>query len=318
MARPVSLSDDLHREVTVVRFLVTAFLVSACGGDSGGSVDYPPADLADDAATATSYASVSAPNVYLQGALMVTVADATIQIDMETCPAKTVAGDVTTYAGGCTTADGEEWFGTATVSGSQETGGTITYEGFGRSGTSMCDNVAYPSSVTYDGTVETANSGSTITWSVNTTAQSSGPDRSGGCAMRTLEIGIAYEGTVRQGTKDADMDGDIDDSYWNGRGQVGNSIEGTVEATTSEEAIDDQACPDEALSGTTTASAGGHAITIVYDGATDCNPASTVRWQYDGQDRGELSGVECSAGGSPRGALLVVGAVLLARRRRRR
>lgn len=302
----------------MTRYLVSALLVSACGGSSGGAVDYPPADLADDAAMATSYASVSAPNVYLQGSLLISAAEATIQIDMEACPVKTVTGDVTTYAGGCTTADGDAWFGTATVRGSQETSGSIVYEGFGRSGTTMCDGVDHPSSVTYDGVVEYAGGAPLITWSVNTTARSSGPDRNGGCAMRTLEIGIAYDGTVRQGTKDADQDGDIDDSYWNGHGEVGNSVEGTVEATTSEEAIDDQACADEALSGTTTASAGGHAITIVYDGATDCDPASTVRWQYDGQDRGELSGVECSAGGSPRGALLVVGAVLLARRRRRR
>lgn len=302
------------------RLLLPAFVVPGCGGTSSDSVDYPPADLADDPVTAKRYAATSAPNVYLQAEFMISSADLTLQLNMETCPVKTVDGDVTTYVGGCTTSKGEVWTGKATVTGnaSDGTAGSIVYEGFGRSGTSKCNTVDYPSSITYDGKLEYGGTAPTFTWSVRTTAESMGPNKDANCEMRIAELGVVYDDTLRQGTKDADHDGDIDDTFWNGHGQLGDSIYGTVDATTTEEAVDNQACDKEALSGTTTASAGGHSISIVYDGATDCNAASTVHWQYDGADRGELSGVQCGASGSSRGAWFVVGAVLLARRRRRR
>lgn len=88
---------------------------------------------------------------------------------------------------------------------------------------------------------------------------------------------------------------------------------------TTDEQLEDDLCADEALAGETKVTSGGHTITISYDGATDCDPESTVRWAYDGTDRGELSGVDCSTGRSSGSALLLVAAVgLVVRWARRR
>ena len=316
--------------------LVTLLLV-ACGSDGSGNVQpdasvvadaqeadaadvqvvtYPPATLGDDAVSAKKWASASAPQLYLLAYTPVAVADARLQLSGETCPAKTVSGDTTTYTGGCTDMDAKPWTGTATQTGAPT--GTITYTDFGGTGSDTCNNVEYPSTFKYNGTI-TASATQPSSVEIEVIAEVTGPDENNNCVTHTGTFAIDYTLTLRKGTHDADGDGDTDDTYWSGSGRYGNSIDGAVDAVTTEEKLEDELCQDEALAGDTTATSNGHAYKFTYDGATDCDPESTVHWAYDGTDRGEISGVSCAAGGSPGSALVLVVAVgAVVRRRRRR
>jgi MYXO-CTERM domain-containing protein len=280
-------------------------------------VTYPAATLTDDAATAKKWASGSAPQLYMLAYTPTLVAEAELQIGGETCPAKTVSGTTTTYTGGCTTMEGTPWTGTATAT----TGATgqVVYTDFGGTGTDTCNDVEYPSTFKYNGTITpSATEAGTLT--IKIIAEITGPDEENSCQPHTGTLAIDYTLTLRKGTHDADGDGTIDDTFWNGSGRYGNSVSGAVDVMTTEEKLEQELCEDEALAGDTKISSGGHMITITYDGATDCDVESTVHWAYDGTDRGEIAGVSCAAGGSPGGALVlvvVVGAVTRRRRRRR-
>jgi MYXO-CTERM domain-containing protein len=314
------------------RFYLVSLLLVGCGSDGSGNarpdasvtadaqeideqiVTYPPATLGDDAASAKKWASASAPQLYSLAYTPLLVADVRLQLSGETCPAKTVNGDTTTYTGGCTDMDGKPWTGTATQTG--QPAGTIVYADFGGTGSSTCNTVEYPSTFKYNGTISPAQPGSA---EIEVIAEITGPDETNGCAERTGTFAIDYTLTLRRGTHDADGDGDFDDTYWSGTGRYGNSFDGAVDAVTTEEKLEDELCNDEALAGDTTITSSGHAIRITYDGATDCDPESTVHWAYDGTDRGEISDVSCAAGGSPGSALVLVFAVgAVVRRRRRR
>jgi MYXO-CTERM domain-containing protein len=277
-------------------------------------VTYPPATLGDDAVSAKKWSTASAPRLYMLAYTPIAVADARIQISGETCPAKTVNGDTTTYTGGCTDMDGKPWTGTAVAVGAPS--GMVTYTDFGGTGESTCNATKYPSTFKYNGTITAVAAG---TAELEITAEIIGPDETNNCVEHTGTFAIDYTLMQRRGTHDADGDGDFDDTYWSGSGRYGDSIDGAVDAVTTEEKLEDEICNDEALAGDTVVTASGHAIKITYDGATDCDPESTVHWAYDGTDRGEISDVSCSAGGSPGSALVLVVAVgAVVRRRRRR
>lgn len=321
------------------RFCLLFVLVIGCGSDPGDTnpdasvsadaavdaapvdapdmptVTYPPATLADDAATAKKWAAASAPQLFMLAFTPVAVADATLQIGEETCPTKTVNGDTTTYTGGCTTSNGQPWTGTATQTGAPM--GMIEYVDFGGAGTDTCNETEYPSTFEYNGTI-TPSATEPGALAIKLTAEVTGPDDGNDCAPRTGTFQIDYTLTYRPGTHDADNDGSPDDTYWSGSGKFGNSIDGAVDATTTEERLEEELCDNEALSGATVISSDGHTITITYDGETDCDAESTVRWSYDGADRGEITGVSCSAGGSSGSALVLFAIAFVAVRRRRR
>jgi MYXO-CTERM domain-containing protein len=278
-------------------------------------VTYPPATLTDDAATAKKWAAASAPQLFMLAFTPLFAADATIQIGEETCPTKIVNGNTTTYTGGCMTSDGDPWTGTATQTGAPM--GMVEYVDFGGTGTETCNEIEYPSTFKYNGTIvpSATDPGSLA---IELTAEVTGPDEANDCAPLTGTFQIDYTVTYRQGTHDADSDGNPDDTYWSGSGKFGNSIDGAVDAMTTDEKLEEELCDSEALEGTTVVSSGGHAITLTYDGATDCDAESTVHWAYDGTDRGELTGVSCSTGGSPGGALVLLATAFVVARRRRR
>jgi MYXO-CTERM domain-containing protein len=277
-------------------------------------VTYPAATLPDDAASATKWAKASAPQLFMLGFTPLVVAEATLSVGGETCPTKTVNGATTTYTGGCTEMDGTPWTGTATQTGQPM--GSIEYVDFGTTGTSTCNATEYPSTFKYNGTIVPSTTVPGMS-TIKVTAEITGPDETNACQPRTGTFAIDYAFTLRKGTHDADGDGDTDDTYWSGTGKYGTSFDGSVDAMTTEEKLEDELCGDEALAGVTQVSAGGHAYTITYDGATDCDAESTVHWAYDGTDRGELTGISCSTGGSPRSTLLVLVAVGFVVRRRR-
>lgn len=112
----------------------------------------------------------------------------------------------------------------------------------------------------------------------------------------------------------------------NGSGTITRSgftdASGTVTATTIDQLRDGNQCDNESLSGTTTIVHGNRTLTIEYDGATDCDDESSARYSVDGEDRGTIDGITCSASwgrSAPWALLLPLGAAaLLALRRRRK
>ncbi|QRK04310.1 hypothetical protein JQX13_29050 [Archangium violaceum] len=90
---------------------------------------------------------------------------------------------------------------------------------------------------------------------------------------------------------------------------------------TKAEVVNNAVCDSEALSGSTTIRSGGHTALIQYDGATDCEDASTVRWSLDGKAMAEMEGVRCSVTSGPAfsaWSVALLGALRLMRRHARR
>jgi len=116
--------------------------------------------------------------------------------------------------------------------------------------------------------------------------------------------------------------------HWAGRGRVAVDGWGSLSTRTEGLAFDTDRCKSEPTGGKTTLSAARHEVEIEYDGATDCDRPGTAQWRYDGQPRGELSGVSGELGCSPRDSddpapagawlvLLCVGGLRLSPRPRR-
>lgn len=86
---------------------------------------------------------------------------------------------------------------------------------------------------------------------------------------------------------------------WRGHGRIAVDGWGRV-ATRSEGIVFDKGrCKSEPLAGKTILSAARHEVELEYDGATDCDQPGTAKWRYDGQPRGELSGVSGELGCTP-------------------
>lgn len=286
---------------------MSAVLAAACGGGgvAGPILDgFDPAPLSDDPAAAREWAlSASAPRVLGTAQAPITAADLAIQLGEATCPVKTESGTTTTYEGGCTDAGGTQWRGRA-----EATASGFSYDGFGWTGVDDCNGQQVGEDITFDGEIQMSGGPTGFSFDIDIRFDGVATDEIT-CAQRNATGAISYSGELRQD------DGDVD--VWNGSGRVGTTIGGVADVETSDEVLNDAICGDEAVSGTTTIKAGDHTLAIRYDGATDCDADATVQWSFDGVDKGELTGVSCSAGGAPAwGLLFVVGAVILRRRRR--
>jgi MYXO-CTERM domain-containing protein len=285
------------------RLVWIASVVLGCGGGGSGSLDGIEESPGTEDDMIEWADSASAPAVY--GQALTPLILASFAADGDTCPVIVEEGTTTTYTGGCTDMEGNEWVGSAVA----DTEGVV-YDGFGFTGEvdecpGMTQTLRFYGSVTTEAGV-TGNGSFTI----DVRIEGSGADPDADCAEREEVAGIDYEGTV---TSEGEA------QTYSGSGRIGSSERGYVDAVTEDETVDDSICSNEALSGTTTITAGGHTAVITYDGATDCEETSTVTWTYDGEDRGELSGIQCSSGGGAGGAaslLLIVGAAMLRRRRR--
>ena len=316
-----------------------------CGGDDRGTrpLDtYPPATFdPTDVEQVEMLPALSAPHAYAMGSMGMLVAGfasgeiCTTPSDggepecMPTgngCPAATETSDGVVIEGnGCTTEDGDTWNGRVILRGfTRDTEGDlaagagpaeIVYEGLGTSGPSDCPTSTVMSSAVIDGrTVLTPGADGTVHFDVDLTITGTGVTED--CEPIEDLSGIyEYEGTVlTEGERNT----------WNGSGRFGTSELGVYEASTENEVLDSTVCEHEALSGTTTVTAGSDVVVITYDGATDCEETSTATWSFNGADQGELEGVECSASlasrarpGLPLGALGVAFLLALTRRRRR-
>ncbi|MBI2896437.1 MAG: hypothetical protein HYY06_22960 [Deltaproteobacteria bacterium] len=272
-------------------WLLCAWLVAAgCGPDRGGDDDDDDsgARLDGDAVFALALLA-SAPNVFAQGMTALSMARIEQDDGAGDCPTLEENGDRMVLEGGCEDEDGNEWQGRMTAVGIEsEAGGTITYEGFGFASLEECGRDV----LVYDGTLAGERSGDgPVEFEADLRLEGEN-----GCTGMEMTADWDYSGVLEQSGDDADHDGEPDVGRWNGTGSVSHSEIGEVEALTTDEVVDGTACSTEAASGTTELRAGGQVAIITYDGATDCDPGSTVTWTLDGVDQGEVSGVQCSIG----------------------
>ena len=186
------------------------------------------------------------------------------------CPVISDDGTTVTIAGGCTDSQGDEWTGTATVVRSGEDR-SATLDDYGRDAEHL-------------GTVR----GTFDLTETNALTHEFDADlvHDGG-----LTTTITYSGSIEGDWSTA--------TTWNGSGTATRDgmVEpvGTIEAETVDELLDDTVCAGQALSGETTIHSGDHVAVVTYDGATDCDEDEAATWTYDGEDRGLVTDVVCSA-----------------------
>jgi len=280
-----------------------ALALTACTGGADLFADYEAADLTDPDNVAELATSSSAPNAYTLAVLF----GASLENEDGDCPSRSETDGSVTYTGDCTDQDGDEWVGSATVNQTGEESGTITYDGLGRTSQEDCDGGGtVESTQLFDGTVTIDASGG---FEIEMSGTGTQVDEEA-CTAQEASFAIEYSGTQVEESDTV--------TRWSGEGRFATDTTGLVEASTTDEIVDDEGCATEAESGTTTLVAGGHEAVITYDGATDCDPESTVTWTLDGEDQGELEGVECgtSLGASAWTAGMALLLVLGFRRRR--
>jgi hypothetical protein len=134
---------------------------------------------------------------------------------------------------------------------------------------------------------------------------------------------INYSGSVQGGYSGPTL--------WNGSGQVTRdgfiAPNGTVDATTLDEKVDNDVCPGQPVSGRTTITMGADEAVISYDGESDCDDAQAAKLSVNGEERGTVDGITCtvtapaggkSAGGATSLACCVTAWVLRRRAQRAR
>lgn len=224
----------------------------------------------------------SAPRVHDQVLLPWTV----LQADPDrTCPAlEIVDGDEEWTADGCTDADGITWEGELTYYPGEEP--QLLYDGLSMGFTNNCVGEDRSGTVRFIGQVVLSGDETDREMSALLVERES--EGFEGCPELAPDLVWLYSARVR-----------IDEAgveTWEGGGTLGSSEVGVLDATTTDLVLDPAACDTEAASGETVLATDAHEAVIVYDGAEDCDPESTVTWSYDGEDRGEIAGVPRAAG----------------------
>jgi len=292
-----------------------ALLLVGCdkdGGDSGsaGGPGGPGGGQAADGASVSTvkdaelWASVaSAPAV-----LGLVYYAELLLLDQEDpgCPVYTGSNNSDLYVGDCTDSAGTTWTGSYEVLFGGE-GTTITFDNFGNDGSAESDCPGSTSTLTLSGlaTIVSTDVGDDAAVDLEVSILTDAPCEAPPSLVITTDYDMSITGSFSHGP-----------STWNGEGTVTIDSEGTMQATTVDERLDQ--CGFEPESGTTTL-VGADTVVYTYDGATDCDKIGTAQWSLNGEDQGEVSGVTCSAlgglGGIWTGALALLG--LLGRRRER-
>lgn len=256
----------------------------------GGAWDEPPADLSDTERV-TMLVQLANPSMV---ALFGQEPFSPYGVDVQTsvCPASSLDGDAWVLTGGCVDDAGHRWTGQARIYDFEDEteDGTYVYEGFGRNG---FDAFSLSGVATYE------TSHGVRRFSADLTREALGESE-----QRTFSL--VYEGSSW-------MEGEV--SVLEGSGVVAIFGVGQVQAVTSDQRFSSDLCSDEAVSGETVVYADGREVVITYDGAEDCDAASTVQWSLDGVPQGELEGVSCSHVGL--GAWLWLWVPVLALRRQK-
>lgn len=303
-----------------VWFMAFAALVPGCSSETTTEQDPPDPSVVDgyepatiDADSIDQVAELSAPQIFATG--LTGFAAGGVAGDVAACPKTTESETQTILEGGCTDEGGQTWHGKAISNANG-----ITYDGFGFTGEDPCgEGETAPTELTLDGHATlSSTTGEVVSFSVELELTVVEVDEET-CAPTGASGAFDYDGTVVSPSGNIDTE---EPSTWNGSGQVALDGFGRVDVATVDEVVDDAICESEAISGETTVrSDSGGEVVIAYDGATDCDPESTVTWSLDGASQGEISGVSCSAGGKPAsgqtlGLLGLIAGLALARRRR--
>lgn len=263
---------------------MAALLTTGCGG--GGDPLERPEDIAGWANAA------SALGVYTSAHEPLGLANGAFAYPDPACPASEDDGTTLVITGGCTDSSERTFDGEVTVARG-EGRWTLTFDAFG--------DDRFGGMARVSGTFTVVEEGQDLY------SFAADLDGDGGIETRTR-----YSGTVAGGYQTT--------TVWNGSGTIareGITINsGAVDAETVDQRRDDDVCPGEGLSGTTSMTSDEHTVVIAYDGETDCDEDDAARWSLDGEDQGLVSGVTCSAGGSAgaTGALLLLLLALWLRR----
>lgn len=269
------------------------------GGAEGGEAGTASSDdsLAD-VDTVRGWANLaSALAVYVAVYQPIAVADGEATYADPTCPMLSDDGTTLEITGGCTDASGQDWVGAATIVRSGDGDRDLTLDGFGtpldlRTGEVQIRRI---DEMTHEFDVELVHETDAVA-----TYDYSG-EVSGGYDTRTVWSG---SGTVtREG------------------GQVPT---GRIEATTTNEVVDDADCTGQPASGNTTLrDRHGNTAVITYDGSVDCDDEQSASYTLNGESEHEITGIACAAspgrrGDSPASVLGIVLAVAALTRFRRR
>lgn len=269
-----------------------ALLFVSLAGCSGGSDFDDPEHVRDWANSASAVA------VFQPAYEPISIADGERELSDPLCPTVQDDGTTLVLTGGCTDTAGTRWVGSATVVRGATGGYEVTLDGYGRADEDDPAEVSGTFSI-----VETAEGVHTF---------EADYEQDG-----LLSLDVTYSGSVEGGHRG--------DTLWNGSGTITRGgftdSSGTATATTVDQLRDD-ACGNQASSGTTTIVHEGRTLVIEYDGETDCDEEQAARYRVDGEARGTIDGIVCSAspGRSSATALLALvgaAAMLVFRRRRR-
>lgn len=223
------------------------------------------------------------------------VANQAFSFDDPACPTVSDDGTTVVVTGGCEDSDGRAWAGEVTVL-RRDDGWDLDFDGFGDD--------------RFGGMARTSGIFELDELGEDAYSFLAYLDRDGG-----IESHISYSGRVEGG-----YDGP---TVWNGSGSVSRDgvviNSGEIDAETVNQVRDNEVCPGEGVSGTTTMTSPEHTVVITYDGESDCDDDDAARWSLDGEDQGLVTGVTCSAGGpaGPFAALLVLLLALAISRGRR-
>ncbi|OJT21441.1 hypothetical protein BO221_26850 [Archangium sp. Cb G35] len=299
-----------------------------CGGPAAEALNkYKAASLASETDVQEWAERSSAPNIYAIANVAVTLVALTGGSEGAdpNCPVEKKDGKTTRITGGCTDKNGVEWIGSMELVSEEEgessgiQNARYTYDNFGYQKTYTCGGKTGVNKFAFHGTTSVTGTKAKKEFAIDVRLESSElrDEDSDSCETLSSTAAWEYKGTV-DGADTALGNGR---QTWNGSGRMGSEERGVVEVATKDEVVDDSVCDDEAASGSTTIKSGGHTAVITYDGATDCEEASTVQWSLDGKASGEMEGVSCSAASGPTFAawgVALLGALGLMRRRARR
>jgi hypothetical protein len=204
------------------------------------------------------------------------------------CPVVEDDGTTWTAHGGCTDSEDKEWKGALTIERDGDDF-VLTYDGFeGHEGTFSVRQVE--------------------------------PE------LHEFEAKLVFGGFTTVDYKGTVQGGYAGRTIWNGSGSVERDgffpPNGSVQATTLAEIVDNDVCAGQPVAGSTTLTSGDDVAVITYDGETDCDEEKNALLTVNDEDRGMIDGINCSVG-APRAAggkwaafVTLCGAFAFVRRRR--
>ena len=288
--------------------------------------DYADADLTNPD-TVRVFSQASSPNVLLLSLSLVTIV--TNAADSDGCPvvAKDKKAGIVTFTGGCE-AGGLSVTGTMTLAlddVDNPTQQTVEFsKDFLIEQEQPCDATgSVTNRIGVSGTMIFQESG---VFDVDIALLGSDIDTKA-CTSFPNDSLLDYQGTTSTGFEIGDGEtettttttsGPEKPAVYSGSGRYATTsiATGKVDAVTDNEQILGDTCNTEALSGTTTLTTDANEVVITYDGASDCDPESTVTWTLNGAAQGELEDVACSTGATPASFMMLLGTLFLLRRRR--